>query len=83
MKKNAAVARGTIEPIIDVHRDDLINPLCGLKSSYPKMAFKIWLNDNQIDWKNWRIIFSAMFTHNYRSSYWIKSYIRVHWKIVY
>jgi len=25
--------------------------VCGLKSGYPKIAFKIWLNDNQIDWK--------------------------------
>lgn len=40
MKKNVAAARGVIEPIIGVHRDDLINPLCGLKSGYPKMAFQ-------------------------------------------
>lgn len=38
MKKNAAAARGAIEPIIGVHRDDLINPSCGLKTVYPKMA---------------------------------------------
>lgn len=41
MKKNAAVDRGAIKPIIGVHHDDLINPLCGLKPGYPKMAFEI------------------------------------------
>lgn len=39
MKKNVAATRGAIEPIIGVHRDDLINPLCGLKPGYPKNGF--------------------------------------------
>lgn len=68
MKKNVAAARGVIEPIIGVHRDDLINPLCGLKSGYLKMAFKIWLNDNQIDWKL-EDYFFLLRPFNYPSSY--------------
>lgn len=41
MKKNAAAVRGVIEPIIGVHHDDVINPLCGLKAGYPKMISEI------------------------------------------
>jgi hypothetical protein len=54
MKKNATVTRGVTGPIIAVHRDDLINPLCGLEPDYPKMAFGISLNGKQIDWKSSR-----------------------------
>lgn len=81
MKKNVAAAWGVIEPVIGVHRDDSINPLCGLgKLSYTKMAFKIWLSDNQIDWKLGDYFFRCV--RNYRSSYWVKTRVRIRRRIL-
>lgn len=84
MKKNAAAARGAIEPIISVHRDDLINPLC----VWPEIGLSQNGFQNLIKRQsNWLEIgglffFFATSAHNYRPSYWIKSCIRVHRRII-